>query len=145
MHDVRITIPRNFINIYGILNYSHPTNCRHWQPIPLKHQQSCIVHVLLKIKMMFQKLTRQTTWFVKFPVYSFFVNSFIISLIFYFYQMRYFFSGNSVIKTNARAVDLPAFKHVYIEASWYRDNSIITILLFLSVLIPTEYLEDKHF
>lgn len=25
------------------------------------------------------------------------------------------------------------------------DTAIITILVFLSVLIPTEYLEDKHF
>lgn len=142
LYDVPITIPRNFINIYDILNYSHPTNCKQWQPIPLKHQQCCTVHVLLKIKMMFQKLTRENVRFNKFTIYSInFFNSYQKPK-FCFIRLWYFFLV-SVIWTRATAVDLPASKYIYIFKP--ADSIVINILVFLSMLIPTEYSEDKHF
>lgn len=72
LYDVPITIHRNFINIYDILNHSRPTNCRYWQPISLKYQQSSIAHALLKIEVMFQKLSWETTY----CLFFYFVNSY---------------------------------------------------------------------
>lgn len=40
------------------------------------------------------------------------------------------------------AIELSAFKHVYFLKP--ADSMIINILVFLCMLIPTEYSEDKH-